>query len=216
MNYRYCFFDLDGTLTDSSLGITHSVAYALQKCGITPPPSEQLLCFIGPPLVRAFGEFYGMSREEAETAVRYYREHYPTSGLYECTVYPGIRALLERLQKAGIICVLATCKPHVFANRILEHFELAPYFSFVSGPEFDGTRNEKPEVIAYAMEQLKISDPRKVLMIGDRRDDVLGAKKNGIAAVGAAWGFGSREELQEAGAVAVLDSAAQLEAYLFS
>lgn len=214
VNPRYCFFDLDGTLTDSSEGITRSVAYALEKSGIQPPPVEELFCFIGPPLVRAFSEFYGMDEAAARQAVVYYREYYPQKGIYECRVYDGIRRLLEELNRAGVVCVLATCKPHVFANRILEHFDLAKYFSFVSGPEFDGTRNEKSEVIAYALEQLKIRDPRAVWMIGDRRDDILGAHANGIEAIGAAWGFGSREELEAAGAAFLCESADELLAHL--
>lgn len=214
VNYRYCFFDLDGTLTDSSAGILHSVTYALKKSGLTPPPEDQLFCFIGPPLVRAFAEFSGMTHEQALRAVTYYREYYPEKGIFECTVYPGIRALLERLRAEGTVCVLATCKPHVFAKRILEHFSLDEYFAFVSGPEFDGTRNEKGEVIAYAMEQLGIRDPKQVLMIGDRRDDVCGAAANGIDTAGAAWGFGSRKELEEAGAIAVLENADALADWL--
>ena len=215
MTYRYCFFDLDGTLTDSSRGITDSVAYALTQCGITPPPREELLCFIGPPLVRAFAQFYGMSEEEARTAVAHYRTYYPEHGIFACDVYEGVRELLEKLNAAGVTCVLATCKPHVFAVRILEHFDLARYFSFVSGPEFDGTRNEKREVIAYALEHLENPDPTSVLMIGDRAEDILGARANGLDAVGAAWGFGSREELVEAGAKSVLSCPRELSQYLF-
>lgn len=216
MNYRYCFFDLDGTLTDSSPGITASVAYALRKSGIEPPPAAELLRFIGPPLLRAFSEFYGMSEEDAGRAVAFYREFYPTQGIFNSTVYEGIESLLERLKASGIVCVLATCKPQIYAERILSHFGLAPYFSFVSGPELDGTRGEKSAVIAHAIEQLRIRDRNEILMIGDRGDDVRGAMSNRISTVGALWGFGTLQELSDAGAVACFPSPQALEAWFFS
>lgn len=202
MKYRYCFFDLDGTVTDSAPGITHSVQYALKKRGIEPPPSSELLGFIGPPLVWSFSHFFGMSREESLAAVDAYREYYRAGGMLECTVYPGIPELLRTLHDAGIQCVLATCKPYVFANAILAHFDLLDSFVMVSGPEIDGTRNEKHEVIRYAMDQLAITDPSEILMIGDRDNDVLGARANGIDTYGVLWGFGSEQELMEAGAAA--------------
>lgn len=202
MKYRYCFFDLDGTVTDSAPGITHSVQYALKKRGIEPPPSSELLGFIGPPLVWSFSHFFGMSHEESLVAVDAYREYYRAGGMLECAVYPGIPELLRTLRDAGIQCVLATCKPHVFANAILAHFDLLDSFVMVSGPEIDGTRNEKHEVIRYAMDQLAIADPSEILMIGDRDNDVLGARANGIDTYGVLWGFGNEQELMEAGASA--------------
>lgn len=202
MKYRYCFFDLDGTVTDSAPGITHSVQYALKKRDIEPPPSSELLGFIGPPLVWSFSHFFGMNREESLAAVDAYREYYRAGGMLECTVYPGIPALLDSLRDAGIQCVLATCKPHVFANAILAHFDLLDRFVMVSGPEIDGTRNEKHEVIRHAIEELGIKDPSEILMIGDRDNDVLGAKENGIDTFGVLWGFGNKRELMDAGAVA--------------
>ena len=210
MKYRYCFFDLDGTVIDSAPGVTHSVQYALQKMGITPPPSSELLGFIGPPLVWSFSHFFGMSHEESLAAVDAYREYYRAGGMLECTVYPGIPELLDALRAAGIACVLATCKPHVFANAILAHFDLIDRFALVVGPEIDGTRNEKQEVIRYAMEQLEITDPQEILMIGDRDNDVLGAKENGVGTYGALWGFGDEEELMRAGALACFADAASL------
>lgn len=210
MNYRYCFFDLDGTVTDSAPGITHSVQYALKKLGITPPPSSELLGFIGPPLVWSFSHFFGMTQKESLAAVDAYREYYRAGGMLECTVYQGIPELLDRLHQNGIQCVLATCKPHIFANAILAHFDLLDRFLLVSGPEIDGTRNEKHEVIRYAMEQLDITDPREVLMIGDRDNDVLGAKVNGVDTFGVLWGFGDEKELTEAGALACFADAESL------
>ena len=208
--YRYCFFDLDGTLTDSAPGIIASVRYAMQKLGKEIPSDMDLTCFIGPPLLDGFSKFFGLSMEDAARAVAYYRENYRVGALLDCIVYDGMRETLEALNKCDVVCVLATCKPREFALRILEHYDLRRYFAFVSGPELDGTRNEKHEVIAYAMEQLDIPDASSVLMVGDRRDDVVGAARNGVDCLGVLWGFGSREELLEAGATALLDSPTEI------
>ena len=200
MQYTHAFFDLDGTLTNSAPGITHSVQYALRKFGITPPPEEKLTVFVGPPLVYSFSTYFGMDDTQSRQAVDYYREYYRKKGMLENEVYDGIVELLKDLNARGVVCVLATCKPYEFAEKILSHFGLANYFAFVSGPEMDGTRGEKHEVIAYAMERLSLSDPHKILMIGDRDNDVLGAAHHGIDCAGVLWGFGSREELKNAGA----------------
>ena len=201
--YRYCFFDLDGTLTDSAPGIIASVRYAMKKLGKEIPHDMDLTCFIGPPLLDGFSKFFVLSMEDAARAVAYYRENYRAGALLDCIVYDGMRDTLEALNKCDVVCVLATCKPREFALRILEHYDLRRYFAFVSGPELDGTRNEKHEVIAYAMEHLGVTDPSHVLMIGDRDNDVLGAKKHGIDCIGVLWGFGSTEELAAAGAKAL-------------
>ncbi len=206
MKYTHCFFDLDGTLVDSSAGITASVQYALKKCGLQPPPAKELFCFIGPSLMYSFSHFYHMNEAESRRAVNYYREIYNTEGILRCQPYPGIFELLETLRANGIRCAVATGKPHVYANRILQHWRLDPYFDFVSGPELDGTRDPKQEVIAYAMEQLHLTDPSSVLMIGDRDHDVLGATANGMDCAGVLWGFGGKEELLKAGATALYDS----------
>jgi phosphoglycolate phosphatase len=156
--------------------------------------------FIGPPLFWSFSHYFKMSAEEAKKAIDTYREYYSVTGMLECDLYEGIRELLEDLRARGVHCVLATCKPHFFANKILAHYQLDSLFEFVSGPEIDGTRGEKHEVIAYATEQLGITDPASILMIGDREGDVLGAKQHGIDCAGVLWGFGSKKELEEAGA----------------
>lgn len=202
--YTYCFLDLDGTLIDSAQGVTGCVRYALDKLGISVPPDDDLTCFIGPTLLYSFSTFFGLNEADSHRAVDYYRERYNAGGLFECRVYNGIEDVLKRLNDEGVICVLATCKPHEYATRILAHFGLERYFTLVVGPELSGLRNEKHEVIAYAMEQLHISDPTTVLMVGDRAGDVLGARKNGVSTVGVLWGFGTDEELQSAGALARL------------
>lgn len=210
MKYTHCFFDLDGTVIDSSPGITQSVQYALRKSGIEPPPAEELLGFIGPALSWSFSHFFGMNETDSHRAVAYYRENYRAGGMLNCRVYDGIGPLLQQLTDAGVVCVLATCKPHCFAEQILRHFGLDRFFAFVSGPELDGTRGEKHEVIAYAMEQLALSDPSKILMIGDRASDVTDARMLGVDAAGVLWGFGSKAELTEAGAIALCESPDQI------
>lgn len=202
--YQYCFWDLDGTLTDSAPGITHSVRYAMEQMGKPLAPDHDLRCFIGPPLLYSFENYLGLSPEDSQRAVDLYRVCYRAGAMLECRVYDGVRETLEELNRRGIISVLATCKPHEFACRIVEHFDLAKYFAFISGPEMDGTRNEKHEVIAYAMEKLNIPSSDVVLMVGDRRDDVVGAARCNMACVGVEWGFGTEEELRAAGAMQVI------------
>lgn len=216
MRYTYAFFDLDGTLIDSSPGITHSVQYAVSRMGIIPPPSEELLGFIGPPLLDSFCKHFGMTCKDGKRAVELYRENYRAGGMLECRVYAQIKELLQALRKGGVTPVLATCKPTCFAAKILEHHGLIDYFAFVSGPELDGTRGEKHEVIDYAIENLGIADKHSILMIGDRDNDVLGAAYHGIDSAGVLWGFGSREELVESGATYLCDSVDSLGRLLLS
>lgn len=201
MQYRYVFFDLDGTLTDPALGITNSVMYALRHFGIEVEDRRVLYPFIGPPLKESFEKFYNMSSVDAEEALRVYRVYFSDKGLFENTVYDGIPALLEALCKAGCKVVLATSKPLVFAERILEHFDLKKYFAFLSGSELNGARVEKADVIRYAIEALHITDLEQVMMVGDRCFDVEGATENGIKTIGVTYGYGDREELKDAAIV---------------
>lgn len=198
-NFKYVFFDLDGTVTDSYNGIINSVIYALGKMGITPDP-ESFNSFIGPPLAESFMRNYSLSAKAAEKAVAYYREYYREKGIFDNTVYNGIETLFNTLIKNGHTLVLATSKPEHFAKQILKHFGLDKYFTFIAGATFDKSRNEKDEVIAYALASLKITDKSSVLMIGDRKHDIIGAHKNGIKAAGVLYGYGDREELTAAGA----------------
>ena len=198
--YSVLLFDLDGTLTDPGEGIRNSVAYALQKYGITVTEQESLNRFIGPPLQEGFQEFYGFSPKEAIRAVGYYREYYRDRGIYENCVYDGMEEVLKVLKQAGRHLVVATSKPEVFARQIISYFHLDPYFEYVAGMELDGGRGTKAEVIEYALEACKVPDRTKVLMIGDREHDVLGAKKAGIDCLGVLYGFGTEEELLTAGA----------------
>ena len=198
--YETILFDLDGTLTDSGVGITNSVAYALNKFGISVKDKTQLFKFIGPPLQASFEKYYEFSKEQAKMAVEYYREYYRSQGIFENKVYEGIEKLLKAIYDSGKNMMVATSKPELFAKRILEHFDLAKYFTCIAGADMDGTKTKKDEVITYALEKCKISDYSKVVMIGDREHDVIGANKVGIDSIGVLFGYGDYEELKRAGA----------------
>ncbi len=200
--YKTVLFDLDGTLTDPGLGITNSVAYALKKYGIEVQDRESLYSFIGPPLNDSFKRYYGFSDEKAMEAIMYYREYFADRGIFENEVYEGVRQLLERIKASGRKIVLATSKPEEFAERILEHFELTEYFDAVAGASMDEKRNKKGDVIKYALEKSGLS-AEEAIMVGDREHDVFGAGENGIDTIGVLYGYGSREELEKAGAVRI-------------
>lgn len=204
--YQNLLFDLDGTLTDPGIGITNSVAYALEKYGIKTDDRTQLYKFIGPPLQDSFEQFYGFSQEEAKMAVQYYREYYKEKGIFENKLYDGMEHLLQSLCEAGKKLFVATSKPEAFAIQILKYFSLNQYFTYIAGSNMDGTRSKKEEVIAYALKVGKIQDLSSAVMIGDREYDVTGAKKAGIASIGALFGYGSRKELEAAGADALAES----------
>lgn len=200
--YEVILFDLDGTLTDPAEGITKSVEYALNKWNISVDDRRELFPFIGPPLIESFMEFYGFDREKAVQSVTYYREYFSTKGLFENEIYPGIEEMLSRLKNAGKRLVVATSKPDEFAKKILEHFNIIDYFEFVGGAAMNETRTKKYEVIEYTLESIGVdlSDVSKVVMVGDRRHDVEGAARFGIDTIGVLYGYGSREELESAGA----------------
>jgi phosphoglycolate phosphatase len=209
-SYKYILFDLDGTLTDPKEGITRSVAYALERMGIEVPDLDELCKFIGPPLKDSFMRFYGMSYSDAQAAVSRYREHhFSQGGLFQNVVYDGMRELLESLKSQGKTLIVATSKPQAYAVQILEHFGLSQYFEFVSGSEFDGTRVKKAEVIAHALKECGI-DKARAVMVGDRSYDVVGAKSNGLPCIGVLYGYGCREELEEAGADFILATVSEL------
>lgn len=200
--YNTILFDLDGTLTDPGIGITNSVAYALSKWNIEAKDRSELYKFIGPPLLDSFSEYYGFSEEQAQEALKYYREYFRSKGIYENEVYPGVVKMLESLKSSGKKIVLATSKPEDFAVIILKHFDLYKYFDFVAGATMDEKRTKKGDVIAYAMESCGITEAnlKDVIMVGDRKHDVLGAKENNLDCIGVLFGYGDREELEAAGA----------------
>lgn len=146
--YKYILFDLDGTLTDSAPGIIRCVQYALEKCGKGTCPDRELLPFIGPPLTESFQKVCGMTAAEANTALEYYRERFARVGMYENSVYDGIPELLQNLRQAGKTLAVATSKPQLYAEKILEHFGLAAHFSTIAGPGFNGELPTKADVIS--------------------------------------------------------------------
>ncbi|MCP8940512.1 HAD hydrolase-like protein [Alsobacter sp. SYSU M60028] len=201
-------FDLDGTLTDPKPGITRSVQYALERLGLTPPPADDLEWVIGPPLAQSFAVLLGPGGDPAE-GVRLYRERYAVTGLFENEIVPGIPALLDDLLADGRRLFVATSKPRVFAERILDHFGLADRFQHVHGSELDGTRADKRDLIAYAVAQERLT-PAATVMIGDREHDVIGAGSVGIGTIGVRWGYGSDAELMAAGVAALVDRPAEI------
>lgn len=212
--YEVILFDLDGTLTDPKIGITRSVQYALAKFGIEEPNLEKLVHFIGPPLIHSFKESYSFSEEDARQGVIYYREYFTQQGIYENAVFPGIPELLARLQKEGKRLVVATSKPTVFAIQILKHFSLDQFFFAVVGSNLDGTRIEKYEVIEFALSQLTDLSSQKIVMVGDRKHDIIGAKHNGIDVIGVVYGYGTREELEKAEPNYIVSSVKELDSLL--
>ncbi len=209
-NYEYILFDLDGTLTDPAVGITTSVAYALKKFGIEVKDISDLNHFIGPPLLDSFMADYGFDKEKAQTAIDYYRERFRVKGLYENVVYEGVPEMLQKLKNGGKNLILATSKPEPFAKEILRHFGLEEYFIYAAGSNFDGTRTAKAEVIEYALESAGVTDKSACIMVGDREHDVIGANKTGLDSVGVLYGYGSRQELETAGATHIAETVEDL------
>ena len=207
---QYILFDLDGTLTDPGLGITNSVIYALSKFGIPVSDRRELYKFIGPPLLDSFRDYYGFSPEDSIRAVQYYREYFKDYGLYENEVYDGIPQVLAELKRQGFQLVLATSKPEEYAVEILKHFHLDQYFTFAAGATMDGTRSKKADVIAYAMSHCGITDPASAIMVGDRKHDILGAAEHGLKTIGVLFGYGSKEEFEQAGAVDMAQTPADI------
>ncbi|MBQ6843351.1 MAG: HAD family hydrolase [Agathobacter sp.] len=212
--YKYVLFDLDGTLTNPEIGITSSVIYALEKFGIKVEDRKELLPFIGPPLTYSFETFYGLSKEDSELAVKYYRERFSVKGLYENEVYDGVEKMLQTLKDRGKILVIATSKPEEFTLKILEHFDLLKYFDYIAGATMDGSRGEKADVIRYAIEISGIEDKSQAIMIGDRHYDICGAKENGLDSMGVLFGFGDYEELTKAGADYIAESVVDILKYI--
>ncbi|AJQ25393.1 HAD family hydrolase [Pelosinus fermentans] len=212
--YEIILFDLDGTLTDPKIGITSSVQYALQEMGIKEEDPDVLIPFIGPPLLASFKEFYHMSDQEAVQAIGYYRERFSVTGLYENKVYAGMEELLASLKNQGKKLIVATSKPTEFSVQILEHFGLKQYFAAIVGSNIDGTRTEKSDVIEFALTGENITDLSKVVMIGDRKYDISGAKKNHIDVIAVAYGYGSQEELAAADPNYIVSSVSELASLL--
>ena len=203
---EYIFMDLDGTITNPAEGITRCFEYALNHFGIEVEDRTQLEKFIGPPLRQSFKEGFGFDDEKATEAIAKYRERFNPTGMFENEVYDGMETALQTLKEAGKVLIVATSKPESMAVKILEHFGLDGYFDDICGSCDDRNRNEKDEVIRYALEKHGITDMTDVLMVGDRKFDVIGAEKCGIRCLGVLYGFGDREELEAAGAVYIAET----------
>lgn len=202
MGYSIAVFDLDGTITDSGTGIMNAIRYAIEKKKFAEPPEKVMRSFIGPPLREQFQSVFGLDESESREMVELYRVYYEDRGIFENRVYDGVPEMLETLKNKGVTVLMATSKPEKYANVIAEHFGLLRYFDFIGGACMDGTRTAKDEVIGYVIEACGISEEerKQAVMIGDRRHDILGAKKTGLHSMGVLYGYGSREELEEAGA----------------
>lgn len=214
---KYLLFDLDGTLTDPKVGITTCVQYALKSFGIEEPNLDKLEPFIGPPLKESFMNFYGLDDAQAEKAVVKYRERFQDIGIFENKIYDGIPKMLCMLKNKGMHLAVASSKPTVFVERILEHFQIEQYFEVVVGSELDGTRVNKEEVVQEALNRLFHQKPilrEQIYMIGDRKFDVEGAKTHQVESVGVAYGYGSVKELKEANADYIVRSVEELQELL--
>jgi phosphoglycolate phosphatase len=200
--------DLDGTLTDPQEGIIACIKHALATSRRPMPEGSELAKFIGPPLRDCFRELL-RSDEDVDAAVAAYRERFTAIGMFENTVYEGIPEALESLLAKGARLFLATSKPQIFAERILEHFDLAKHFIAIYGSELDGKRSDKAELIAYALRRSGLAVP-DTMMVGDRRHDIIGARTNGVLPAGVLWGYGSRTELTDAGAEQLYEGPSEL------
>ena len=210
--YTTILFDLDGTLTDPGEGIINSVEYALNKFGITVDDKKSLTKFIGPPLLVSFSTYYGFDEEKSRKAIEIYREYYKDKGINECKLFDGIRELLEALKNAGYEIALATSKPEVFAHIVLQNYDIHKYFDFIGGATIDEkTRYTKEHVIEYVLDNIKEADRAKILMIGDRCFDINGAKAYSLDSIGVTFGYGTYDELKEAGATYIVDTPKAIE-----
>ena len=204
-------FDLDGTLTDSGEGIINCALLALEHFGLPLPDRATMGAFVGPPLHETFIKF-GVPADKADEAVKVYRSRYIPTGMFENTPYPGVEELLKTLKAKGHKLLIATSKPEWMAVDILKHFDLAKYFDCICGATMDTSRTSKENVIAYLLEQNGTAE--NMVMVGDTQYDVIGAKMHKIPCIGVSWGYGSVEEVQEAGAVAIVNSMQELLVYL--
>jgi phosphoglycolate phosphatase len=208
------FFDLDGTLTDSREGIVRCIEHALSELGCDVPPSSALLRFVGPPLHVSFAELLGSADPERVTqALGAYRSRFETIGIFENTLWPGIREALDDLSDAGHRLYVVTSKPTVYARRILAHFGISRYFIDVFGPELTSRNHDKTSLLRNALEAAGGSAASSV-MIGDRAEDIVGARHNGVRSLAVAWGYGEQAELESAAPDAIVHSVAALVAHL--
>jgi len=208
-------FDLDGTLTDSAQGVINGVLHACDQLGIDPPGTDVIQKFLGPPLSHSFREYAGVAPERISDAVRIYREYYDEIGKYENAVFDGIPVLLTELGRQGKRLAVATSKVDYAAVSILQHFNLDHHFEVIAGADVSGElRGTKANVIAHALEELRMCDGTSVVMIGDREHDIHGAQAHNLPSIGVTWGYGSREELETSQATHIVESLQDLSSLL--
>ncbi len=217
MSWDVVLFDLDGTLTDSGLGVGNGVLYAIREMGFPEPEQGELRKYLGPPLWTSFRDFAGMDEAQTKLAVELYRKYYNETGAYENSVYPGIPELLTELNKKDRRLAVATSKVDYAAVNILRHFNLDHHFDVIAGGDEHGVhRGTKALVIEHALAELSMCDGASIVMIGDREHDVHGAAEHKLPAIGVSWGYAEEGELAKAGAIDVVDSVDQLANLLFS
>ena len=217
--YKYVLFDLDGTISDPKVGICTSVQQALKKFGIDVPDINTLTPFIGPPLRDSFRDFYHIKPEDMEDVIVAYRARFSTVGLFENDLYDGIPELLKSLKENGRKLALASSKPRVFVEKILDHFGISQYFDVIMGSELDGTRENKSEIIAECLRLFELDpsgDLSETVMVGDRKYDIEAANAAGLPNIAVSYGYGSEEELSKAGAMVIAGTVKELENILLN
>ena len=208
--YDAVLFDFDGTVADTGKGIFNGVYHVLDSMGIDPPEPEKLRYFIGPPLHESFRIVFGFNEEECKAAVATYREYYSAKGIFELTMYDGMEELFRKLKARGIKLGISSSKPEIFLLRIVDKFGLSELFDTVKGSDIDYIHSDKSLIIRRATEAMNLPGSAKVLMVGDRCFDINGAKKAGVDSAGVLFGYGSREEFEEAGADYIVVKADEL------
>lgn len=204
--FKCILMDLDGTLFDTSEGIMECYKMGLEKFGIFVKDNDELLKVLGPSLYISYRDFYGLDEMQVKEAVRIYREHYNGGGIYKCRMYDGMEDTLKSLKANNFTVCVATSKPQVMAEKILNHFGLAKYFDAICGAELDGSRSDKVELINTVLKQVSFTDKNEVVMVGDRFYDIKGAIDAGVHSIGVTYGFGTKEELTKAGAEYIVEA----------
>lgn len=211
MTKKAIFFDLDGTITDSGEGIMNCATLALEYFGLPVPSREEMRVFVGPPLDQTFIRF-GVPADKTDEAIKVFRSRYTTVGKFENFPYPGVADMLQSLKEQGHRLFVATSKPEVMAIEVLRHFDLDGYFEQIAGATLDGSRSHKADVITYLLGLT--GDVGQTLMVGDTAFDVIGAAAHGISTIGVSWGYGTVEDMEKAGAIAIAHSMEELVALI--
>lgn len=216
MNCEICMFDLDGTLSNPKLGILICAQYALKHVGIEIEDSKinNLVYFIGPPLRQTFAKHFQLNESQVEIAVEKFRERMGSVGFLEAEIYQGVPQMLKKLKRQGNILALATSKENGIAEQVLKHFDLYKYFDFVAGASVDNSRDTKTAVMEYALNNLDPKRKKSVVMVGDMKYDIIGAKNLGTNSIGVTYGYGTKEELVAAGADNIAKTVKELQSLL--